>query len=124
MREVKLNRENVLTRLRDNREKHAAIYAEAKDGYRAEVIRALTEALESASNGGKIITDIPDNSPVSMLGEYDTVIDMLEMAVDEEITLSQQEFKQYMRDEWPWKTTFLFSNAAYSSTAAAAAPQF
>jgi hypothetical protein len=45
---------------------------------------------------------------------------MLEMSKEDTIELTQQEFSQYVQDDWHWKDQFLFSNMNYSSAAATA----
>jgi hypothetical protein len=42
---------------------------------------------------------------------------MLEMALAEEVELSEEDYQQYVMDEWSWREVFLTSNASYSSTA-------
>jgi hypothetical protein len=45
--------------------------------------------------------------------DYDRVIRMLEMTVDEIITIGAVEFQQYVMDDWTWKEQFTASNSAY-----------
>ena len=47
--------------------------------------------------------------------DYDTVIAMLEMCVDEVVEIDMQEFDNYVRDNWQWKANWSASNALYSS---------
>ena len=85
MYEVKVNKTELLTILKTNRQKHQEIYIKAFDGYRKEVIRHLQFALDQASAGEKIITQISLIAPQDHTAEYDRVIGMLKMCVDEKI---------------------------------------
>jgi hypothetical protein len=40
------------------------------------------------------------------------------MCTESHVELSEQEFGQYVMDDWAWKRQFLLSNSAYSATAA------
>jgi hypothetical protein len=44
---------------------------------------------------------------------------MLEMALANEVELSEEDYQQYVMDDWSWKEELLTSNARYSSTASA-----
>lgn len=57
------------------------------------------------------------SQPVNQTRSYDRVIGMLEMALAEEVELSEEDYQQYVMDEWSWREVFLTSNASYSSTA-------
>jgi hypothetical protein len=39
------------------------------------------------------------------------------MSTDTVVELSEQEFRQYVMDDWSWKHNFLASNAMYSAAA-------
>jgi hypothetical protein len=44
---------------------------------------------------------------------------MLEMALADEVELSEEDYRQYVMDDWSWREEFLTSDARYSSTASA-----
>lgn len=118
MQTLEFTREAVLERLKANRAQHRQIFEEALVGYRAAAIAELDKAITDAKNGRKIRTHIALVEPVDRTGDYDVVIDMLEMTTEETIELSPSEFRQYMRDEWAWREQFITSNASYSNLAA------
>ena len=53
------------------------------------------------------------DAPINQIKEYDRAIKMLEMSVDNDITLSEQEFAEYVLDDWHWKNQFTLTNSAY-----------
>ena len=53
MKEVTVNKEELLEKLRANRDKHRAVFLEARKGYRNAVIRELDCMLQEARDGQK-----------------------------------------------------------------------
>lgn len=113
MREVKVNKNALLNTVKDNRGRHEAEYKQAMVGYRQEVIEGLQKALDEAQSGGELKTSLWLSEPISEVKSYEKVIAMLEMSTDEEVTLSQSEFSQYVLDDWTWKELASTTNARY-----------
>ena len=95
---VTLKKEDLLDVLKKNREAHNNIFLDAQKGYREEAIRLLDKALENARNGNTIKTMIHLDTPVDQTKDYDRIIRMLEMSIDEEVDLSEHDFAQYVLD--------------------------
>lgn len=115
MRTVTVNRDELLDRVRENRDKHRSVFEAAMDGYRKAAIEELDRAISDARSGRKIMRHLSLIEPVDKTKDYDRVIDMLEMSTDEEITLEQNEFACYVRDEWAWRDQFLAANSSYTA---------
>jgi hypothetical protein len=49
--------------------------------------------------------------------DYDRVLKMLDMTTDEVVVLSEDDFAQYVMDEWQWKEQFSQINSTYSARA-------
>lgn len=127
--EFEFSREELLERMKTNRDTHALAYKQALVGYFLEVAeqakdiaskaRKLSKEAEEAAKAD----DAPDHTrhmwsvdatrPEDHTADYDRVIDMFELAKTELITLNEQQFAQYVRDEWEWKTRVLTANAFY-----------
>lgn len=118
MNSVRVNKAHLLTKLKENREKHRAIFLEALEGYRKEAIRQLEAQLARAKSSKKFTVYINLTQPSDQTKDYDRAIGMLNMSLDTEIALSEQDYKNYVLDDWTWKSQFLASNSAYSATAA------
>jgi hypothetical protein len=113
MNEIRVDREHLLEIIRANRETHRSTFLKAQEGFRKLVIKKLDEMLENARNGVRFDTSVGLPTPQDMTKEYDMVISMLEMSVDEQIDISQGEFKMYVLDQWSWKGGWETSNSTY-----------
>lgn len=119
-------RTEVLTRVRENREAHQKAYDEAEKGYQLEVIELIEKAQKELEKAHKLAQkgkytnkDAPRlnvyaTPPENHVDDYDRVIDMLNMAVDDEISLEEGDFSKYVRDEWDWKEDFVANSSYYS----------
>lgn len=117
MKTVNVNRHNLLNKLRENRTKHVADYEEALKGYRIEVVKVLEQALADAKNGkyDNSGLHVYEQMPENHTSDYDQVIAMMEMSVDDIITLEASEVQQYVLDQWHWKTQFAGTVAKYAN---------
>lgn len=115
---VTVKKDELLETVRANRANHRKIFLEAVDGFRAKAIELLNERLKEAVAGRRVDVSIRLPRPVDQTRDYDKIIKMLEMSVDDEIELTQQEFAQYAMDDWSWKKQFSHINKAYTVSAA------
>jgi len=53
--------------------------------------------------------------PVDHTLEYDRVIKMIELDTREEITLNENEFAQFVMDDWQWKREWVGTVSNYTS---------
>ena len=123
MNRVKIKKSKLIEKLTENLEKHDDVYNEAVDNYWKEVKETFEEKVEEAkemideretSNGG-INLSIYIEAPVSYKEAYVDTLAMLEYEVDDEVELTQNEFKSYVLNQWNWSNQFLTSNAMYAS---------
>ena len=118
MHEVKLNKNELLRIVRENREKHIKEFEEAENDYRELVLKVTKENLKYAKTGDlkqfKNMKALPV-APTSYESSYDKAIRMLELSVEEVIEIDSSVFNQLVLDEWGWKQTFTTSNALYKS---------
>jgi len=119
---MRLPVDQVLAALRRNRKRHAQIVQEARAGYVEAAERALKRKLAEIAEGRMVALHFTLQPPRDMTSAYDTVIGMLEMTSEKELTLTAAEFRQFVQDEWDWAVDFLTANAAYSATARAMHP--
>jgi len=119
MEMVKVNKKELLTILFKNREEHRDIFLEALDGYHTAALKALQDRVDEAKKNKKVSLRFVLVEPQDQTKLYDRVIKMLEMSVDDEITLSSAAFRNYILDKWHWREQFVTSNAGYSPKAAA-----
>lgn len=113
MNSLHYNREALLEKVRANRVKHVATYDAAIEIYRLELSKVLSEMLGSAERGEDVEHHIELSRPQTFEGQYARVIQMLDMAVEEEVELDSEGFEQIVMDQWDWSHDFHLSNAAY-----------
>jgi hypothetical protein len=116
-------RDFVLGKVKENREKHRAIFLEAVEGYRTKAIAFFEKQIETIKAGKKIQEVLRMPLPEDHTKDYDRAIQMLQNTVDEEIELDGREFGCYVMDDWEWTQSFYTSNTRYSTTAEAEAAQ-
>jgi uncharacterized protein YecA (UPF0149 family) len=124
---VKVNRTELLDKLRANREKHETDYTEAVTGYRAERTEELHKLLTKLQDSWNLSMTDPTseevqlsfhvslNAPRQYLEDYDESIMMMEMSTDDIIELTKQDFATLVMDRWKWKLDFTTSNVRYAS---------
>ena len=66
------------------------------------MIEGLDKMLADARAGRRISRSINLAEPTDHTSDYERVIMMLEMSVDDTIVLNAGEFDQYVRDVWSW----------------------
>jgi len=71
--------------------------------------------LKDAKEGLRIQRSVTLTEPSNHVKDYDRVITMLEMSVDDTITLDAQAFDRYVMDNWDWSRFALATNTAYAA---------
>ena len=114
----------VLDTLRTNRETHAKIVAEAREGYVNKAKVALEQRLSELKEGKIVRLQFSLSAPVDHTRSYDTAIKMLEMHQEDTIVLTSEQVSCFVMDQWNWKNQWLLVNRAYSGTAAQMADEY
>lgn len=110
---ISVKKDQLLTALKQNRAGHAAQYEKAKAGYLKVTKAKLAELVDRVAAGELIGRVWLDHAPEDHTADYDDAIDMLEWDTNDEVALTQSQFKQYVQDDWGWKEQWLTSNSAY-----------
>lgn len=115
MEKVKVNKAELLAVLKDNRNKHKSLFDLAVEGYRKAVLEDLDQHMERVKKGSleRIVIVLP--VPEDHTSDYDRVIKMCEMSIDDVLEVEEQEFSEYVMDSWSWKKQWLLSNTQYTS---------
>jgi hypothetical protein len=114
MKTVKIKREELLAKVKENRAKHIEEFKEAHAGYLEEFISEVKMILREAKKGN-VIQTIDIAKPSSFESNYDRIIAMLEWSTEETVDLDATEFEQYVRDNWQWKHAFNTVASLYNS---------
>lgn len=118
-RSVNVSRVELLAKLKANLELHRAEYKEALVEFHARLLEDLKLAHKKASKvenveqlkGFRFNVAFPQNHEK----DYEEVIEMLEMSVDEHINLDSESFKAYIKNEWQWQASFTAAKMAYAT---------
>ena len=119
MKTVRVNKKELLEILCENRKKHKEQYKESIKAFRVKAADLLNKELQKIIAGKKFETYFDLQKPISHEKDYDLVIKMVEMSVDDILELEQSEFNQLVNDEWTWKSSFrlsVYSNYSYSGS--------
>lgn len=116
MEKIKVNKQEILTIIKENRKRHKKEFTESIKAYRVKVADLMAKELQKVVSGEKFETYFNVSKPTSHEKDYDLIIKMLEMSVDDFIEIDPNEFNQFVNDDWNWKSSFRathFSNSTY-----------
>lgn len=124
MRNVRVKKEDLLGKIKANRESHIREYKEACAGYKDAALAKIDEVFDELKDRianlkeGHVIELVAVHFglevPVSYESHYDRAIGMLEMSLDTEVEITSEEYQQYVMDDWQWKESFTTTAASYS----------
>jgi hypothetical protein len=118
---VTVKKDELLPKIKANKEQHVKEFKETYDAWlilRKEAVEKGIKEVRSQLKSedeltqGYVQFEIPVK-PQSHQKDYDRVISMLEMSVDEELDLPVDEFARYALDEWDWSVGFKSTSAIY-----------
>jgi hypothetical protein len=113
---VTVQRDELLRRIKANREAHRSLFLAAQDGFRARVVEELDQMLQDARDGRKPIRLLVGLvEPQDHTKDYDRVIAMLEMSTESEVTVHEEKFQCYVMDDWAWKAAVFHANTTYAT---------
>lgn len=125
MNSIKMNRQELLKIVRDNKEKHEADFVETVADHAAAMIKIAEKNVRIALANRKSVkaglhAKIVNpqgylNAPKSFAVEYGRAIRMLELSVEDVIDVEEDVFNQLVLDEWSWKNSFVGTQALYKS---------
>jgi len=119
MNAIKVHKAELLQTLTTNRGAHHQIFLEAVAGYKKQAEEMLESRLDLIRRGKMLPIAWSLPLPIDHIKDYDRIIRMVEMDRSGEIIeLTEQDFSQYVMDDWAWKTQFLTANSLYSKVAA------
>lgn len=104
-----------LQTLKTNRDQHAKLVQEARDGYIAKAKAELEKRLGDLKEGKLVTLGFKLTVPKDFTTAYNTVIGMLEHHMGDTIELSADEYRHLMQDEWDWTRDFITANSGYST---------
>lgn len=115
MRTVRLNRDDFVAKVQSNRDSHRAVFEAALVGYRDRWVSELERRLHDVRRGHAIDQYFRLPEPEDHTDDYDRILTMARMSVDEVIELSEDEFAMYVMDQWSWKGSFTQTATMYAT---------
>lgn len=112
-RDVKISKEKLIAKIKENKENHIKEYEEAVKEYVIEANKQLKKAKLQLKKGDLNI-GLRLTVPINRASEYDKVIEMFNWEVKDEVELSQQEFNDYVHDDNDSARLAKMSNSFYS----------
>ena len=109
----------LLKTLTKNRDSHLADWVKAEKGWR-KVIQRKISALQVDLGANKPVESSRlylESPPTHHLAEYDEVIEMLHASRNTEYSLTQTQYRNFMKDDWSWKAQWTTSNIGYINLA-------
>lgn len=114
MDKVRVKKDDLITALKINRDAHEDMFVEAHAAWVEDTISVHKARIKSLKETGKSgAAPAFGTEPVSQVKSYDRAVAMLTMSVDDVIELSEQEFTQYVLDEWMWTSSFKAVTSVY-----------
>lgn len=113
MREVNVAKDKLIERVTANRNEHRTVFEKAIGGYSVAAVTFFEDQIDKAREGKQFSAFFQEPIPEDHSDDYDAALDMLEMSDDDIITLTAQEFRQYVRDDWGWKRAWTETTSNY-----------
>jgi phage host-nuclease inhibitor protein Gam len=113
---ITVKREDLLAKLKENKDIHEKEYAELQEAYldaceqKAKELVVVTKCRNFDSSSS--FWERPQK-PSCHIEDYEVAIGMFEMEVNDEVVITQSEFEQYVLDKWTWARSFALSKTAY-----------
>lgn len=114
---MRFDKNTLIESVQKNRDAHRAIFEEALEGYKKKAIDTLEAHMERVRRGDVYSLRVSYPEPVDHTRDYNRLLKMLELTVDDQIEITETQFAQYILDDWDWKRQFITTNSAYSATA-------
>jgi hypothetical protein len=111
-REITINRNDLIDKILNNKKAHIIEYEKAVIAYKLETLKQL-EVLKTKIESGDLNIGLNLTKPVDNSENYDSILEMFEWEVNDIITLSQSEFREYVQDDSDFSRQGKFSNQFY-----------
>lgn len=121
---IKVKKNDLIAIIEKNRDEHRGIFEQALIGYRAFVAQKLEEKIERLKEGKTIEESFRFIVPQDHTDDYNRVIDMLKMDLNEEVELLETQYRCYVDNDWDWVRNFAVTNSGYTTLAGTSYDRF
>jgi hypothetical protein len=116
MKTVNVQKAALIEVVTKNRAAHRDLFEKAVEGYKREAVRQLERMLADVKVGKRIQVAIQLQMPQDQTKDYDRVLTMLDMSVDDVIPLDSTAFANYVMDDWSWSQQTTALNTMYANS--------
>jgi hypothetical protein len=118
MNDVRIKKESLIEIVAKNRADHRDIFLKAQDKYRGVVIQLLDKTLADARDGRPFVLNEITRlvMPVDHTKDYDRALLMLDLEVEQVVTLDENAFANLVQDQWNWSRAWAVSNSQYTDS--------
>jgi hypothetical protein len=113
--QITVDKGDLLGALMENRRKHRTVFEAALEGYQGRLQEILEDKIKMIAQGKLPDIRITLIQPEDHTTDYDRIIKMAQMHQGETFDLDEQQFAQYVMDDWGWKRQWLETNTAYAA---------
>lgn len=117
---ITVSKTKLLDVLRSNMSAHVSTFEIARKEYlerckkcMKETIKDIEEGMYNDSNKLQEVLYFSLPAPTSYESAYTEVISMLEFCDDEEVEITGNQYRAWVKDEWDWTGTFIASTMNY-----------
>jgi len=114
-RSISVKKQQLIDKIKENKENHIKEYAEAIVAYKEEALKQLAEQTKRVEDGG-LDAKLDLITPINNAENYDKIIEMFTWEVEDIVVLEQSEFIEYVQDETDFAVRAKMSNTFYSSS--------
>lgn len=114
---ITVQKTELIRRLEENKARHQAMVAEAREGFLRKAHEALDRELEKLKEGRCAGIMISVHAPVDHTRDYDEAIRMARLHQFDILEMTWDTAQVFLEDKWPWFRAALAMNSAYSRTA-------
>lgn len=122
MKQVTVNKKDLIDKVQANHDNHRAIFEAALTVYQERLVEYLEARVDDARKGRKVNHYIDLPVPEDHTNDYDRVLEMLSMEIEDEVTIDASEFARYVMDQWVWREAFLTNSGNYAAASGLVIP--
>jgi len=111
-RKINVKKDELIAKIKENKENHIKEYDKAVVAYKKEAELQLMKEVARVQEGA-LDVKLDLITPINNADNYDKIIEMFEWEVAEVVELQQDEFKEYVQDEFDFAVTARMSNMMY-----------
>ena len=115
MRTITVDKAKLAKTLEKNRSNHRKLFEEALTNYKKHAIKTFELNIREIKSGGEVRHHLTLPVPQDHTEDYDRAIGMLEWHQGEEIELDEQQFAEFVQDDWHWQQGALATASNYVS---------